>query len=269
MPTIRVNDIDMYYEIYGEGEPLLLIAGLGSDLSGWYQLTPGLSAGYRVIAFDNRGIGRTDKPYKPYSMEMMCDDINGLMGSLGIEKAHIFGVSMGGMIGQNFGLLYPERIASLMLGCTRPGGSHSIPEQDDTRAQLNPELIESLTPEERAKNMLPVIFPQEFIDNNPDFIRDHIRRILDNPIDPVGYARQIAAADAHDVYDRLPQITVPTLVLHGSADRLIPAENGRIIASRIPGAELVIMEGLGHGFTSQKPDEVVEIVVDFMKRHPL
>lgn len=267
MPTAHINDIDIYYEIQGEGEPLLLICGLGADLTSWFELMPHLVAGHSVIAFDNRGAGRSEKPDIPYSMELFCDDAAGLLDVLAIERAHVLGISMGGMIGQNFGILYPERIISLMLGCTRPGGTHSILEDEETRAHMEPERIEEMSQEERFRSMLPYLWGQEFIDTHPDLIEEFIRLRLEYPADPVGYARQIAAADAHDVWDRLPQITAPTLVIHGSEDKLIPAENGRRIASQIPGAELVVMEGLGHGFADEKPAEVATILNDFMGRH--
>jgi 3-oxoadipate enol-lactonase len=197
---------------------------------------------------------------------MMADDIAGLLDAIGIDAAHVFGISLGGMIAQNFALRHPGRITSLVLGCTLCGGSHSITDEG-SRGALNPELIEVLTPEERAREMLPFLWSQEFIDNNPELVEQQITLSRENPVDLTGYTRQMEAANTHDTYDRLPEIKLPTLVIAGDADRLIPYENSRIIASRIPGAELVILKGMGHGFYTEALDETSRVLIDFMRRH--
>ncbi|TET86915.1 MAG: alpha/beta fold hydrolase, partial [Desulfobacteraceae bacterium] len=115
MPKIKVQDIDLYYEIHGEGYPMVLIRGLGSNADHWYTQTPVFSSRYRVVSFDNRGIGRSDKPNEPYTISMMADDTVGLMDALGILRAHILSLSMGGMIAQEIALKYPEKVESLVL----------------------------------------------------------------------------------------------------------------------------------------------------------
>ncbi len=267
MPTAKVGDINMYYEIHGEGEPLVLIMGLGGDTTRWFRILPVLAKEYRVIAFDNRGAGRTDKPDITYTMEMMSDDIAGLLDVIGIDAAHTFGISLGGMIAQNYALRHPGRIISVILGCTRCGGPHSISDDSEASSALNPELIDLLSPEERARAMLPFLWSQEFIDNNPELVEEQIAMSKENLIDPAGYTHQLEAANSHNTYDRLPEIKPPTLVIAGDADRLIPVENSRIIASRIPGAELVILEKMGHGFYTEALDETSRIIMDFMKRN--
>ncbi len=267
MPYAKVNGINIYYEVHGEGEPLVLVPGLGSDLTRWYRNLPGLAKEFRVITFDNRGAGRTDKPDEPYSMKMFADDIAGLLDALGVAGTHLFGISMGGMISLNFAVLHPDRLISLIPGCTRPGGVHSIADGAGGGA-LNPALMDKLSPEERNRNLLPELWSEAFIRDNPDLVEEYVKTTSQHPASPSSYRRQMAAADAHDVYDRLPEITAPTLVIHGEDDRLIPAANGAIIAERIPGAELVILEGLGHGFYSEQPEKVNGILIEFMKRHP-
>ena len=267
MPYVKVGDINMYYEITGEGEPLVLIMGLGGDLTRWFRIRPLLEKEYAVIAFDNRGAGRTDKPDIPYTMAMMADDVAGLLDAMGIDTAHVFGISLGGMISINFALRHPHRIRTLILGCTRCGGEHSISDPAGAVSALNPELIKVLSPEERARAMMPFLWSQEFIDNNPDVVEEAVALSRENPTDLTGYTRQMQAAGTHDTYDRLPEITLPALVIAGTADRLIPFENSQIIASRIPGAELVILEGMGHGFYTEARDETARILIDFMKRH--
>jgi len=267
MPTVKVGDINIYYEIHGKGEPLLLIMGLGGDTSRWFRVLPILSQRYQVIVFDNRGVGQSDKPDIPYTMEMMADDIAGLLNALGIGTAHIFGISMGGMIAQHFALRHARRVTSLILGCTRCGGPHSIYESEGSSRALDPELTRTMTAEQRIREMLPFLWSKEFIDNNPAIVKEQISLGADHPIDPAGYTRQKQAADFHDTYERLPEIRVPTLVITGQADRLIPSENSRILASRIPGAKLVLLKKAGHGFYSEARDETCRIIMDFMAKN--
>jgi len=254
----------MYYEIYGAGEPLILIIGVGGNLTRWFRNVQGLSKEYQVIAFDNRGMGRTDVPDIPYSIEMMADDTAGLMDAIGIDKAHLFGISMGGAIGQWLAIRHPEKLISLMLGCTLPGGSQSI---SGERGAASAALSSGITPEERARQGLPLILSEAFIENNPDIVDEIVQNRLLYPPDPIGFRRQVEALNAHDAYDRLPEIKIPTLILHGSDDRLIPVDNGRVIASQIPNAELVILEGRKHCFFQESPDEVSRIILDFLRRH--
>jgi 3-oxoadipate enol-lactonase len=269
MPVTRVNDINMFYEIHGEGDPLILIMGLGGDHFRWFRILPLLAENFKVLTFDNRGVGKTDKPDIPYTMKMMSDDIAGLMDAVGIDKAHSFGISLGGMIAQNFALLHPDRIISLMLGCTFCGGKYTVSNEGTGPGVLDPSLIETMLPEERAVEMMPALYSREFIDNNQDFVDIQIEYARNNPPDIVGYRRQLGAAGTHDTYDRLPEIKLPTLVIAGDADALIPAENSRIIASRIPDSELVILEGMGHGFYTEANEETARILTAFMKRHSL
>jgi 3-oxoadipate enol-lactonase len=269
MPVTRVNDINMYYEIHGEGDPLILIMGLGGDHFRWFRILPLLAENFKVLTFDNRGVGKTDKPDISYTMKMMSDDVAVLMDAVGIDKAHSFGISLGGMIAQNFALLHPDRIISLMLGCTFCGGKYTVSNEGTGPGVLDPSLIETMLPEERAVEMMPALYSREFIDNNQDFVDIQIEYARNNPPDIVGYRRQLGAAGTHDTYDRLPEIKLPTLVIAGDADALIPAENSRIIASRIPDSELVILEGMGHGFYTEANEETARILTAFMKRHSL
>lgn len=269
MPVARVGDINMNYEIKGEGEPLVLIMGLGGDLTRWFRILPFLTAEYKVITFDNRGAGKTDKPDRPYTMEMMADDIAGLMEATDIKEAHIFGISLGGMIAQNFALRHPEKVISLILGCTRCGGEFSIRDDSEAMTALNPELVEKLSAEERARWMLPYLYSQEFIDSNPALMEEMVALSVASPVDPAGYNRQMEAAESHDTYGRLPEIKVPTLVIAGDADRLIPVANSSILTAGIPGAELVILEKMGHGFYSENREETSRIIIDFINRHSL
>ena len=268
MPTVKVNNINIYYEIHGEGEPLVLIMGYGAYSGWWFRSVPAFSKEYRVITFDNRGTGRSDKPDIPYTMDMMTSDVSGLLDVLGIDAAYIYGISMGGMIAQHLALNYPEKVKGLVLGCTMCGGEHSImPDAEAMALLFDMERMQQLTPDERIKETMPFLVSQEFIDNNPDVIQQFVAKVVEYVTPVHGYTRQSEAILGHDTYERLPDIKVPTLVIAGDADRIIPVENSRILASRIPNAEVVILEGMGHGFNMEVAGEADKMIIDFLKKH--
>jgi len=268
MPTVKVNDINIYYETHGEGEALVLIMGYGGSSGQWFRQIPGLSQDYRVVAFDNRGTGRSDKPDIPYTMEMMAGDIAALLEAIDIDAAHIYGVSMGGMIAQEFALGYPEKVISLILGCTNYGGGHSImPDAEAMALLFDEERMKRLTPEEGARELFPFLCSQEFIDDNPDIVEQFVAKVVEYITPLHSYTRQAEAIMGYDTYDRLPNIKAPTLVIAGDGDRIVPVENSKLLASRIPGAELVILEKMGHGFFIEAADEASKIILDFMRRH--
>jgi len=268
MPTEKVGDLNIYYEIHGEGEPLLLIMGYGANSRWWYPQIPAFSQEYQVIAFDNRGTGQSDKPDIPYTMEMMEEDTVGLLEAIGIDAAHIYGISMGGMIAQGFALRYPHKVMSLILACTTPGGRNAVmPDEEAMTLLSDTERMKDMTLEEHARELLPFLFTQEFIDKNPERIDTFVAGMLEYVTPLHGYQRQGEAIMGFNAYDRLPEIKAPTLVMAGTADRIIPVENSRIIASRIPGAELVLFENMGHGFVAEVVQEANEAVLDFLRRH--
>ena len=267
MPTAKVGDINIYYESQGEGEPILLIQGYGQYSGHWATLIPRFSREYRVISFDNRGAGRSDKPDIPYTMKMMADDAKGLLDAIGVDSAHVFGISMGGMIAQEFALNYPDKLISLILGCTFCGGTKAILPTPEALAFLTGPEMAKLSVEERARVTVPWLVAQEFIDKNPEAVELYVALTSKYPTPIHGFACQAQAIAAHDTYDRLPQITAPTLVIAGDADRIIPAENSRIIAPRIKDAELVILENAGHGFFIDAEAETTRIILDFLRQH--
>ena len=265
MPKVKVGDVNMYYEVHGEGEPLLLIMGHSGTTALWGPAIPLLSREYRVVAFDNRGIGYSEAPELPFSAKMMADDTAGLLDALGIDSAHVFGASMGGMIAQELALHYPEKVVSLILGCTSPGGSQA-PLPDAIAAFA--EQMAAMSQEDLAKMLPAMLLTPEFMESNPHAVEEVIGWVMEKPIPPWVRVRQTEALVAHDTYERLPQIKAPTLVVGGEKDIAIPAEYQRLLASRIPNAELVIWEDLGHGFFLQKLEEVGKVVLDFLRRHP-
>jgi pimeloyl-ACP methyl ester carboxylesterase len=174
---------------------------------------------------------------------------------------------MGGMIAQEFALNYPDKLISLVLGCTNCGGTKTIlPTQEALAFLFDPERAK-LSVEELARETVPWLWTQEFIDKNPEAVELYVAITSKYPTPIHGYACQAQAMMGHDTYERLPQIAVPTLVIAGSADRLIPAENSRVLASRISNAELVILENAGHGFFGDAAAESTRIILDFLRRH--
>jgi pimeloyl-ACP methyl ester carboxylesterase len=241
--------------------------GYGAYSGHWMPLIPSLSEEYRVISFDNRGTGRSDKPNVPYTMRMMADDAKGLLDAIGIDSAHVFGISMGGMIAQELALDYPEKVKSLILGCTTCGGAKAILPTPEALEFLTSPAMGQLPVEEQARIAASWLWTQEFIDKNPEAVDIYVAISSKYPTPIHGFACQAQAIAAHDTYDRLSQIKVPTLVIVGDADRIIPAENSKIIAARIPNAETVVLKNAGHGFFGEAAEETSRIVLDFLKQH--
>jgi len=265
MPVIKVNGIDLYYEVHGKGEALLLIMGYGSNSGHWFVILPRLAAQFKVIIFDNRGTGRSGKPEIPYTADMMVGDSVGLLDALGIESAHVFGTSMGGMIAQQIALSHPKRVKKLILGCTSCGGAHAIGSTPEARSFLFDAERAKLSDEERARSTVPWLWNQDFIDHHPEAVERYVKVTTQYPTPIHGYLNQANFMLLHDTYDKLPDLKIPALVLAGNKDRLIPHENSRVLATRIPSAELVVFERAGHGFISDTSEESSEKIISFLK----
>jgi len=267
MSIAKIGDIDIHYEIYGKGEPLLLIMGYGSHSGHWFVIRDRLAKEHRIILFDNRGTGRSHKPDIPYTAEMMTGDIIGLLDATGVGATDVFGVSMGGMLAQELVLRYPGRVKNLILGCTSCGGPNSVRSTPEAAAFLFDPERAKLSDEEKALSTIPWLWNQDFVDAHPEAVKRYVAHTTEHPTPPHGYISQGNFILSFDSYGRLPQIKVPTLVICGDKDRLIPFENSRILASRIPGSELVILENAGHGFISDSAEQSSRIILEFLKRH--
>ncbi len=266
MPTVKVDGVNIYYEIHSNGEPLLLIMGYGSNSGHWFVIRDRLAAEHRIIMFDNRGTGRSDKPDIPYTYEMMTGDIVELLDAIGIGATNVFGVSMGGMIAQEFTLRYPGRVKSLILGCTTCGGPNSVRSTPEATAFLFDPERAKLTDEEKAYSTIPWLWNQDFIDKNPQAVKRYVATTTGYPTPPHAYICQGNFILNFNSFDRLPQIKAPTLVICGAEDRLIPPENSKILASRISDSELVILENAAHGFISDSAEESSKIVLKFLAK---
>ena len=264
MPSIKVSDINIYFEIYGQGKPLLMIAGLGSELSSWLFQIPEFSKKYSVIVFDNRGVGRSDIPDRPYSIRMMADDAASLLDKLGINEAHILGVSMGSFIAQEFAITYPEKVRSLILVASRgrpyPLGRHVV----ETRAKM---ALEGASRELIIRDSLPWLFTDEFFEN-PQFVQLVIDTMLKNPSPQpaYAYARQIAACAEHNTLERLCILQTPTLILSGAEDILAPPKMSMELAASIAGAKFKILKGGAHALIVEIADKFNREVLEFLER---
>ncbi len=269
MPEVRVGDVNLHYDVYGKGEPLLAIMGLGGSSAGWDPaLIEELARSFRVITFDNRGTGLSDKPDIPYSITMFADDAAGLMEKIAVPRAHIFGVSMGGMIAQEFGLRHAPRTGTLTLGCTTAGGAHSVPPPPESLKVLTAPR-EGVPLEEIIRRGWPLGFTPEYIASHRAELEAGIPRLLKNPTPPFAFQRQLEGTYTLKTWDRLPQIKAPTLVITGAKDVLIPARNSELLAERIPGAKLHLIANAGHGFTTEGRGEFVRVFTSFLKEHPI
>jgi len=269
MPKTQVGEVILNYDVAGKGDPLLLIMGLGASSAQWDpELITELARAFRTITFDNRGTGQSDKPDAPYSIEMFADDAAGLLDKLEVPRAHIFGVSMGGMIAQEFALRHPRRTATLTLGCTTADGTHSVPPPPESLKILTAPRV-GVSPEEVIRRGWPLGYTAKYIAENRALLESRIARLLEHPTPLFAFQRQLEGTYTLKTFDRLPQIKAPTLVVTGAEDVLIPAKNSEIIAAQIPGAKLHIIPGVGHAFMAEGRDAFLKVFLPFVKSHPM
>ena len=259
MPFIENQGAKIYWEEQGSGEPVLLIMGLAYPSDAWYRTRPVLAKTYRTIVIDNRGIGRSDMPPGPYPIPLMTADALAVLDAAGIRSGHVYGISMGGMIAQELTLRHPERVRSLILGCTAAGGPTAVQAEPEVAKMLMARGI--MTPEQAAEAAIPFIY-------DPGTLRARIDEDLNvrRPWFPraEAYIAQLQGILAWEGYSRLPQINVPTLVIHGENDRLVPVGNGKLIASRIPGAKLVLLPHASHIYPTDQTEASHRAILDFL-----
>jgi len=263
--TISSDGARIHYEVHGSGDPVLLIMGLGSNAYGWHRTIPWLAERYQAIAFDNRGVGRSDVPAGPYTITQMAADAEAVLDANGHDTAHVVGASLGGMIAQRFALAYPDRLRSLILICTTPGGANAV---TASREVMTAMVQGGDDPRKVYRRNAWFLYGDDTRTNHPARIEEDLEYRQKIPTTPAGYLGQLTAAMGHDTWDGLPSIAVPTLVVHGDADLLVPTANGPLLAGRIPGARLVMVPGAGHMLQADGGDLVRESVLDFLARVP-
>lgn len=261
MPFAENDGTRIYWEEHGGGPPLVLIMGLGYTSEMWHRMLPAFASQYRTIIFDNRGVGRSQVPETPYTIADMAADAAAVMDAAAIDRAHVFGISMGGLIAQEFAIRYPARVRSLVLGCTHHGGREAVTADREVLEVLM--ARGDMTAEEGVRAMAPYIYdsstPRERVEEDLE-----IRRRTYPTRE--GYFGQIQAILGFDARDRLAEISARTLVIHGENDRLVPPENGRLLNRLIPNSKLVMLPGASHIFMTDRPDESLDAVLSFIKQ---
>lgn len=259
MAFVENQGAKIYWDQQGEGQPVLLIMGLGYPSDMWYRTRPVLAEKYRVITLDNRGVGRSDMPPGPYPISMMASDALAVLDAAGLESALVFGISMGGMIAQELALQYPDRVRALILGCTAAGGPTAVRAEPEVNQMLMNRG--NMTPVQAAEAAIPFIYdagtPRARIDEDLAVRRPWLPR-------PEAYIAQLQGILAWESYSRLPQIDKPTLVIHGQTDRLVPPGNGELIAGRIPGAKLILLPHASHIFPTDQTEAAHTAILHFL-----
>jgi 3-oxoadipate enol-lactonase len=226
---------------------------------------PVLAESLLVIAFDNRGSGRSDRPPRRYSLAGMAADAVAVLDAAGIEHAHVYGISMGGMIAEEIALRYPDRVLALALGATSPGGAAATPPDADTISFL--QRRPAMPAEEGRWASVPYAYSDRTLREGGQRIAEDLARRRGYPFHADGYRAQLEAAVEHDAGSRLAGIAAPTLVVHGLEDRMVPPENGRALAAAIPGAELRLLEDAAHLYTTDEPSADGHILQFLARRH--
>jgi 3-oxoadipate enol-lactonase len=264
MPYLQRGDARIWWRAGGTGEPVLLIMGLGYPSDMWHRTAPALRRAHRVVRFDNRGVGRTGVPPGPYPVPVLADDAAAVLAAAGESRAHVVGLSLGGIIAQQLALAHPEVVRSLTLLATHPGGPHALPPEPEVSRLLTARA--TMSPQQAAEAALPYIYAAS---TDPARIAADLAVRNHRPTSPAGYQGQLSGALAYPgAYPELGSIRVPTLVVHGVADRLVPPGNAALIAGAVPGARLVLLERASHILITDRTRAVNRLLLDFLAQPP-
>jgi pimeloyl-ACP methyl ester carboxylesterase len=258
-PPAAAARCELHWDSAGEGPPVLLITGLGLSGGAWWRTVPVLARRFRVITFDNRGVGRSRSLTYSYTTEAMADDAVSVLDAAGIDDAHVYGFSLGGMVAQQLALRYPERVRALVLGATHPGGPRAVaPDAEAVEFfRRRPELPD----EEAAWASVPYNYGPRCRRRGAGRIAEDIAHRLAHPFPADAYRAQLYAARLHNCLGRVSRILAPTLIVHGRHDRMIPVGNAELLAERMPEAELRILDHAGHLYPTEEPgvDEAISV----------
>jgi pimeloyl-ACP methyl ester carboxylesterase len=263
--AVTADGTELYYERTGAGAPVLLVMGLGMNATGWWRTVPVLAERHEVIAFDNRGSGRSDVPDGPYTMEQLADDAAAVLDACGVDRAHVYGISLGGMIAQTIALRHPARVDRLVLGATTPGGERHVKADDDVLRFVS--ARGTMTAEQAAWGSVPINYSRRTRERHGQRIAEDVARRLEHPITGRGYGAQLPAAMGFKLGEQASAIAAPTLVVHGTEDVLVRPENGRLLAELIPGATLRLWPDAAHLYPTDEPAADRE-VLEFLTSAP-
>ncbi len=275
MPYAELDNARIHWEEAGQGEPLLLVMGFGLPGDAWAPLLPVLG-GYRTIYYDNRGTGTSEGAMDDLSIATFAEDAVGVLRAAGVDRAHVHGQSMGGMIALQLVLTHPEVVHTLALGCTTPSPIRFFPEDPQGVMNLYAGLaMMSTDPERGLDTVLPAVFSPEFLRDNASMREMFMQLSSAGAPKPEAVEATLrsmgdmTSGRQFDVTDRLGEIQVPTLVQHGSADRVIPVAAGRYLAEHIAGAEYQELAGAGHIYSMEQPMESLSRLLGFLGEHPM
>ncbi|HUR84872.1 MAG TPA: alpha/beta hydrolase [Solirubrobacteraceae bacterium] len=267
MAAVSVNGARLHVERRGSGPPLLLITGFAISSAVFEPVLDRYAASFECISYDNRGAGRTRAPRRPTSMPELAADAAGLLAALGIDSAHVYGVSMGGMVAQELALRFPERVRGLVLGGTTPGGPRAI---RPTLGELSALVGGISGTRDRASWLAGALFSPEFRREQPERVAELLAYFARHRATPDGVLWHWWASVYHDTTSRLAQIQAPTLVMHGERDALAPIGNARLLARRIPDARLAIVPGAGHAYALEAPETSFRLLAEWLDaREPI
>ena len=260
------DGLKLRYEIRGSGEPVALIMGFSGSGRGWGEAFLKLmEARFKIFVIDNRGTGESDKPDTEFTLGDMAADIAAVLDHAKTPRAHIFGISMGGMIAQEFALAYPERTRGLVLGCTNCGASHSVPADPAAIANLIP--APGIDPIEQARRAFSVACGKAFLNSaaGQEILSQAIAEMGNYPITPMHtFMRQGQAIGSFDSFAHLGQIKSPTLIIHGDDDSIVPYPNADVLHGAISGSKKHTLKAAGHMFFWEVPDEAARAAGDFL-----
>ena len=251
------SGVRIAYESFGDGPVLLLMQGIGYARWSWDPIVPALAERFRVLNFDNRGIGESDVPPPPYTARQLAEDGLAVLDDAGVERAHVVGASLGGMAAQELAAGFPERVDRVVLACTTPGGVGALPMPAQTVALM-----------QEAATLAPEVAMRRFVENalaphaDRSLVDDLYERRVANPPDPLGWQGQAAAGMGFD--GSALEITAPTLILHGTEDAVVDPGNAALLAERIPGARVELFSGCGHLFFWEQRERFAETVAEFL-----
>jgi pimeloyl-ACP methyl ester carboxylesterase len=263
VPLARANEIELFYERHGDadGEPLLLVVGMSGTHRMWGDpFLQGLTGdgGLEVIAYDHRGVGQSTRARGEISTADMAGDAAALLDALSLDSVHVFGISLGGMVAQQLALRHPDRVRSLTLGCTYCGGPGARLADEEVVERLNTGL-QSGDRELAIRTTWEANVSAQTASDLEAFARFR-ERVLEVPVPFPVILAQIRAINAHDTSGELVRLRAPTLIVHGSADEMLPFENAEIIAGYLPHARLEVLDGVGHMFWWERPERAAELV---------
>ncbi len=261
MSKTSVNGVEIEYYQEGEGPPLLMLAGVGSHSGSWGpRFLDAIRKKFTVVRVTNRGMGQSSIDGTPLTQRLMADDAAAVLRSLGIDRTHVFGYSMGGYIAQEFALAYPEMVDKLVLGCTNCGPARSLPQSPEELTSVG--RIMSAAAGDQVRGFCLVMVSDEFAETEGAYMEELIAIHRGTSMEAFG--RQMLAIQAFDSLDRVGGIQAETLVIYGDRDLIMSHQNAGLLASRIPGATVEMMPGVGHMFMWERPDETVDTLVKFL-----